>query len=71
MKKEPTSPRSEADFARLDAMTDDEIDFSDAPEVAAEMFANALVREGLKPVGAKAQLALRSGVGGNCKARLT
>ncbi len=59
MKKEPTSPRSETDFARLDAMTDDEIDFSDAPEVPPEMFARALVREGLEPVRRKTQLTLR------------
>ena len=59
MKKEATSLESETDFARLDAMGDDEIDFSDLPEVTPEMFAKAIVREGLKPVTRKTQLTLR------------
>ena len=59
MSKEATSPKSETDFARLDAMSDEDIDFSDLPEVSPEMFAKALVRKGLKPVAHKAQLTLR------------
>jgi hypothetical protein len=35
------------DWARLDAMTDAEIDFSDCPEVTPEMFAQGVVRKGL------------------------
>ncbi len=59
MKKEATSPKSETDLARLKAMGDEDIDFSDLPEVPPEMFAKALVRKGLKPVRRKAQLTLR------------
>ncbi len=59
MKNDATSPRSETDFERLDAMGDDAIDFSDIPEVTPEMFAKAIVRKGLKPVQRKIQLTLR------------
>lgn len=59
MKKEPTTVRSETDYERLKVMADEDIDFSDIPEVPPEMFAKALVRKGLKPVQRKAQLTLR------------
>ena len=53
MKKKP-----QTDFARLDKMKDEDIDLSDAPEIAPEMFAKSIVRRGLKP-RAKTQLTLR------------
>jgi len=59
MKNEPTSSKSETDFSRLEAMGDDDIDFSDLPEVPPERFAKTLVRKGLKPVERKVQLTLR------------
>lgn len=59
MKKVTTSKKSQTDWARVDAMKDDDIDFSDTPEVSPEMFARAVVRRGLKPVPRKAQLTLR------------
>ncbi|MGI8655777.1 MAG: BrnA antitoxin family protein [Pyrinomonadaceae bacterium] len=59
MKKRVTSKKSQTDWARVDAMKDKEIDFSDTPEVSPEMFARAIVRRGLKPVPRKAQLTLR------------
>ena len=40
-------------------MTDVDIDFSDNPEVPAEMFARGIVRRGLKPIPPKKQLTLR------------
>lgn len=40
-------------------MTDKDIDLSDSPEITPEMFARAVIRRGLKPVPAKAQLTLR------------
>jgi uncharacterized protein (DUF4415 family) len=40
-------------------MKDKDIDLSDNPELAPEMFARAIVRRGLKPVLRKAQLTLR------------
>ncbi|MBS1810653.1 MAG: BrnA antitoxin family protein [Acidobacteria bacterium] len=40
-------------------MTDEEIDFSDSPELTPDRFARAIVRRGLQPVPRKAQLTLR------------
>jgi uncharacterized protein (DUF4415 family) len=40
-------------------MKDQEIDFSDMPELTPEMFARAVVRRGLKPLPRKEQLTLR------------
>lgn len=59
MKKSATSRKSRTDWARVDALRDVDIDFSDIPEIPPEMFARAIVRRGLKPVPRKAQLTLR------------
>jgi uncharacterized protein (DUF4415 family) len=40
-------------------MTDDEIDFSEVEEITPEMFAQAIVRRGLKPAPKKQQITLR------------
>ena len=40
--------KSETDLARLDAISDEDIDFSDCPEVTPEMFAKAVVRRAPK-----------------------
>jgi len=40
-------------------MQDEEIDFSETPEMSPEKFAQAIVRKGLKPVQRKAQITLR------------
>ena len=59
MNKKPTLQKSETDWARLDAMTDEEIDFTDIPRTSPEFWANGIVRKGLKPVVRKNQLTLR------------
>lgn len=59
MKRNSTSRNSGTDFARLDAMTDEDIDTSDIPELTPEMFARGIVRRGLEPVAPKAQLTIR------------
>lgn len=59
MKNNPTTNNSATDWDRIDAMTDDEIDFSDSPELTPEMFAKAIVRRGLKSRPKKVQLTLR------------
>lgn len=59
MKKKTTSKQSETDWNRVDALSDKEIDLSETSEVPAEMFAQAIVRRGLKPVSRKTQLTLR------------
>ena len=58
MRKEAISNTSQTDFARLDAMQDQDIDLSDVPEITPEMFAKAIVRRGLNP-RVKKQLTLR------------
>ena len=59
MKKKATSPTSRTNWAHVDALHDDEIDLSDAPEITPEMFARAVVRKGLQPLPRKMQLTLR------------
>ncbi len=48
MSNNSISSKSETDWARLGAMTDEDIDLSDCPEVTPEMFARAIVRRGPK-----------------------
>lgn len=59
MNNESTSSNSQTDWQRLDAMSDEEIDLSDCPEVTPEMFAKAVVRRGLPVTKNKAQVTLR------------
>ena len=59
MKKRSTSKKSGSDFDRLSVMKDSEIDTSDLPEVSPRQFARAIVRRGLRPMPAKAQLTIR------------
>ncbi len=59
MKKGNTSKKSQTDLKRVDAMSNEEIDLSDSPEITPEMFARGVVRRGLKPRGRKVQLTLR------------
>lgn len=46
-KRTSNQRKSETDWARLGAMPDEDIDFSDCPEITSEQFANAIVRHGL------------------------
>jgi len=62
MKKKNTSHKSQTDrtdWNRVDKLRDKDLDFSDNPEVTAEMFAKAVLRKGLKPVVRKTQITLR------------
>lgn len=59
MNNEPTSSNSQTDWQRLDAMSDEDIDLSDCPEITPEMFAKAVVRRGLPGTKAQAQVTLR------------
>ena len=59
MSQNDTSKESQTDWDRLDSMTDDEIDFSDLGEVTPELFAQGIVRHGLKPVSKKEQITIR------------
>ncbi len=59
MKNEITSTKSATDWARIDAMQDDDIDFSDCAELTPDMFAKAIVRRGLELPPKKVQITLR------------
>lgn len=59
MKEPNTFNKSQTDWQRIDAMSDEDIDFSDCPEITPEMFANSVVRRGLKPITKKVQVTLR------------
>ncbi len=50
---------SKTDWLRINAMTDDDIDLSDSPELTPDMFAQAIVRKGLTQPIKKKQLTLR------------
>lgn len=58
MKNEATSTKSLTDLTRLDDMSDEDIDFSELPEVTPKMFARAVVRRRLEP-RKKVQLTIR------------
>jgi uncharacterized protein (DUF4415 family) len=58
MNNEPTSNNSQTDWQRLDAMTDEEIDLSDCPEVTPEMFARSVVRHSSRQSESKTQVIL-------------
>ena len=59
MSKRSTSKRSKTNWKRVDALRDEDIDFTDNPEWTAEDFAKAVVRVGFKPVPPKEQVTLR------------
>ncbi len=59
MKKSNTTNESLTDWERFHAIQDEDIDFSDIPEITPEMFAKAVVRRGLKPTPTKQQVTLR------------
>ena len=58
MSNESILPTSQTDWARVDAMRDEEIDFSDCPEITPEMVAKAVVRKGLQPLPTQVQVTL-------------
>jgi hypothetical protein len=44
MNNDSISSNSQTDWQRLDAMTDDDIDLSDCPEITPDLFSKAVVR---------------------------
>jgi uncharacterized protein (DUF4415 family) len=62
MRKPSISKKSkigETDLKRIDAMKDEDIDFSEIREATPEMFARAVLRRNFKPIPRKKQLTLR------------
>lgn len=55
MTEKNTLRKSETDWARIDAMTDEDIDYSDIPPITEEMFANGMLRKNFKPIPTKSQ----------------
>jgi uncharacterized protein (DUF4415 family) len=55
MAKKNIIRKSETDWARIDAMTDEDIDYSDNPPITEEMFARGMLRKNGKPVPKKNQ----------------
>ncbi len=55
MTKKNTLETSQTDWARIDAMTDEDIDFSDIPPITEEMFARAVRMKNGKPIPRKNQ----------------
>lgn len=53
------SGKSKTSWARVKSIKDEDIDFSDSPEITPEMFAKAVVRDGLHAPMNKKQLTLR------------
>ena len=58
MNSESTSPTSQTDWVRVDAMRDEEIDFSECPEITPAMVAKAVVRKGFEAAPAQMQVTL-------------
>ena len=59
MSKSDIFKKSQTDWERIDAMTDEDIDFSDNPETTPEMWAKGVLRKNFKPIPRKSQLTLR------------
>lgn len=59
MSKVSTSKQSLTDWQRVDALRDEDIDLSEAPEITPEIFATAIVRRGLQPPPSKQQITIR------------
>lgn len=62
MRKNSTTKKSktsQTDWKRIDAMTDEDIDLSDIPEITPEMFARAVHMRNFKVIPRKKQLTLR------------
>ncbi len=55
MNKENSMKKSQTDWARIDAMTDKDIDFTDCPEITDEMWENGILRKNFKPIPRKNQ----------------
>lgn len=62
MKQKSISKKSridETDYERLRNMTDEDIDFSEIPEITPEMFARGIWRRNFQPIPRKKQLTIR------------
>lgn len=51
--------QSKTNWKKVDAIKDEDIDFSDSAEIPMDKFAQSIVRKGLKPIYKKTQITLR------------
>jgi uncharacterized protein (DUF4415 family) len=58
MNKKYTSSKSQTDWEKIDRMIDEEIDFSDCPEIKPEMLNRVIVRKSLTNSQTKTQVTL-------------
>jgi uncharacterized protein (DUF4415 family) len=58
MNNEPILNKSLTDWTKLDNMEDEDLDFSDCPEITPEQFASATVRHGQKSLLTKEAVTL-------------
>jgi len=59
MKRLDISKKDQTDYARLDAMRDEDIDFSEIPPTTDEMFARAVMRPGLSVTHPREEFTLK------------
>lgn len=59
MKNEPISNTSLTNWARVDALTDQEIDLSECPEITPDMLERAVIRRGLRSLPPKTKITLQ------------
>ncbi len=55
MNEENSTKQSQTNWAKIDAMTDEDIDFTDCPEITDEMWATGVLRKGSNPIPTKSQ----------------
>jgi uncharacterized protein (DUF4415 family) len=55
MNSKNSTKKSQTDWARIDQMTDEDIDFTDLPEITDEMWGKGVLQKGLKTDSPKPQ----------------
>jgi uncharacterized protein (DUF4415 family) len=55
MNKENSTKQSQTNWAKIDAIPDEDIDFTDCPEITDEMWATGVLRKGSKSVSTNSQ----------------
>lgn len=55
MSNKNSTKKSQTDWARIDAMTDEDIDFTDLPEITDEMWEKGVLQKGAKTNSLKSQ----------------
>ena len=59
MKNSSTLKTSSTDWERIDAMTDDQIDYSDSPKISRELFSTGIRKSGRRGAEVKEAISIR------------